>query len=373
MGKTRGSTGEIETSTALLFKTYRQLEKEGRHPPKLVIMLGLQNGRLIPNGVERMNNLIAWTKANFLDKPEYRDLWLYYHGKPLLTILYHVRLDCAEIQAGTRGIVAPDWTVRYVGSQLQDTHVENCGLWSWMDGTIRQAVTRRDGSAEETVVTPSAFPMPGGWLDPRAIGRDHGSPYLESWEVAFETRPKFVQIHQWNEFEGQVEGRGSGPARTTYGDEYNLEFSDDIEPTKMDQCAYRGCGGWGYYYMNLTKAILSLYRQATPDITVLTLSAPFQPVVKEKNLHLQWRTLGRVPQSYALELDGQVVADPLLGSSYSLALTTTRPGKHRITLTAHGVHTYFDLSPGKLTTQSPRPLPVTSEIEFTYSPEGGQK
>jgi hypothetical protein len=125
--------------------------------------------------------------------------------------------------------------------------------------------------------------------------------------------------------------------------------------------------------MNLTKAILSLYRQATPDITVLTLSAPFQAVVKEKILHLQWRTLGRVPQSYTLELDGQVVADPLLGSSYSLALTATRPGKHRITLTAHGVHTYFDLSPGKLTTQSRRPLLVTSEVEFTYSPGGGQK
>src|ERR1022692_1570763 len=28
-----GSTGEIETTTALLFKTYRQLEKEGKHPP----------------------------------------------------------------------------------------------------------------------------------------------------------------------------------------------------------------------------------------------------------------------------------------------------------------------------------------------------
>ena len=44
--KHEGSTGEIEASTALLFKTYRQLEKEGKHPPKLVIMLGLQNGGL---------------------------------------------------------------------------------------------------------------------------------------------------------------------------------------------------------------------------------------------------------------------------------------------------------------------------------------
>src|ERR1035438_7139432 len=122
-----GSTGEIETTTALLFKTYRQLEKEGKHPPKLVIMLGLQNGKLVPNGVQRMNNVIAWTKANFLDNPEYKNLWLYYQGKPLLAILYHVRLSCPEIRAETSGVVAPEWTVRYLGSQLQDTHVDTSG------------------------------------------------------------------------------------------------------------------------------------------------------------------------------------------------------------------------------------------------------
>ena len=368
-----GSTGEIEVSTALLFKTYSQMEREGKHPPKLVIMLGFQNGEPVPNGVQRLNAIIAWTKANFLDKPEYKDLWLYYYGKPLLAILFNVSLACPEIKTQTSGIVAPDWTVRWMGSQLQDTHVENCGFWSWMDGTIRQIVTRSEGSVEETVVTPSCFPIPRGWLDPRATGRDHGAPYLESWEVAFETHPKFIQIHQWNEFAGQTEGQGYGPAHDIYGDEYNLEFSDDLEPTKLDQCAYRGCGGWGYYYMNLTKAILSLYRQATPDISVLALSAPYQPVVREKEFPLHWRTLGRNPKSYSLELDGDVVADKLMGNSYTLSLSAIPPGTHHIKLTARGVHTYFDLSPSKLATRSSQPLPVTSEIEFTYSPGAGQK
>ncbi len=371
--KHEGSTGEIEATTALLFQTYHQLEMEGKHPPKLVIMLGLENGKTIPNGVERLNAIIAWVKANFLDKPEYRDLWLYYSGKPLLTILYNVTLACPEIATRTRGISAPDWTVRWMGSQLQDTHVENCGFWSWMDGTIRQLATRRAGEFEETVVTPSCFPIPRGWLDPRATGRDHGAPYLESWEVAFETHPRFIQIHQWNEFEGQTEGQGFGPAHDVYGDEYNLEFSDDIEPTNLDQCAYRGCGGWGYYYMNLTKAILSLYRQTTPDITVLALSAPFQPVVRGKELPLHWRTLGKKPSSYAVELDGHVVAGQLTGNNYTLSLSAVAPGKHHLILAAQGVHTYFDLAPARLTTRSPVPLPVTSEIVFTYAPAPSQK
>ena len=114
--------------------------------------------------------------------------------------------------------------------------------------------------------------------------------------MAFESHPKFIQIHQWNEFAGQTEGQGAGPAHDIYGDEYNLEFSDDIEPTKSDQCAYRGCGGWGFYYMNLTKAILSLYEEVTPDITIMALSAPYQPVVKEKEFPLDWETLGNNPQ-----------------------------------------------------------------------------
>ncbi len=265
----RDATHELEETTDLLFKTYAQMEKEGKHPPKLVIMVGLQNGPPVPHAQERLNGIIAWTKENFLDKPEYKNQWLYYHGKPLLVILNNVGLSCDAIAQQTAGVVAPDWTVRYMGSQLQDTHVEKCGFWSWIDAPIRQVLTSRDGMPEEVVVTPSSYPISGSecnagcntmlghhWLDPRAVGRDHGAPYLESWKVAFENRPKFIQIHQWNE----------------YAEQYNLEFSDDLEPTQMDACGARVCGGWGYYFVNMTKALISLYRNQTPDITVLALS-----------------------------------------------------------------------------------------------------
>ncbi|MCL5670302.1 MAG: hypothetical protein M1423_03255 [Acidobacteria bacterium] len=365
----KDATRELEETTDLLFKTYAQLRKEGRHPPKLVIMLGLQNGPPVPHGVERLNGIIAWLDKNFLDKHAYKDLWLDYEGKPLLTILYNVGSPCSEIARKAAGVVAPRWTVRWIGSQLQNTHVENCGFWSWMDGPIRQVVTNRGGRAEEVVVTPSSFPIPGGWLDPRAVGRDHGAPYLESWKVAFESRPEFIQVHQWNEFAGQKEGQGFGPRHNVYGDEYNLELSDDIEPTNLHKCAYRGCGGWGYYYMNLTTALISLYRRETPGITVMALSSPFQPgAVKKPVLPLSWETIGKPPTSYTLQLDGKVVAENIHGESYALDLQHARPGKHRVTLVANGVHTDFDLSPEKLAKKSSAPIPVTSAIEFTYSP-----
>jgi hypothetical protein len=367
----QGATHELEETTELLFKTYSQMEKEGRHPPKLVIMVGLENGPPVPHGSARLNGILAWTAKTLLSNPAYKNQWLYFNGKPLLTILFNPLHPCDDLKRALAEtpLEAPDWTVRWMASQLQVDRAAECGMWSWMDGTIRQVVTYNSGAAEETVVTPSAFPIPDGWLDPRTTGRDHGAPYLESWQVAFESHPKFIQIHQWNEFAGQPKGGGFGLKHNIYGDEYNQELSDDIEPTQLKECGYRGCGGWGYYYMNLTKALISLYRNQTPDITVLALSAPFEPaIVRDRKLPLTWKTLGQQPESYTLELDGQVAAQDLKTQSYVLDLAAAHPGTHQVKLIANGAHTYFDLAPEKLTEKSATPLPVTSSIEFKYAP-----
>lgn len=369
-----GPTREVEETTELLLKTYSELEREGKHPPKVVIMLGLDHS---PRATQRINHIIQWIDKNLRANPQYKNQWLYYEGKPLLAILYVANLPCDQLAQNTSGVEAPDWTVRWMGTQLQDTHVNDCGYWSWMDGTIRQAVTFRDHVAEETVVTPACFPWPfrgnpapnKGWLDPKAVGKDHGVPFIESWKVAFENRPKFIQIHQWNEFAGAANGHGGGPDHDIYGDEYNLDLSDDIEPTKLDACGYRGCGGWGYYYMNLTKALISLYRKETPGITVLALSGPVQSaVIRRRQLALTWNYLGKPPDSYTLKVDGRALAKDFPGQSYTLDLSTFSPGKHKVQLIANGVYTYFDLDPEHLTRKSNSPLPVTSTIEFDYSP-----
>jgi hypothetical protein len=144
-------------------------------------------------------------------------------------------------------------------------------------------------------------------------------------------------VHQWNEFTGQENGHGmpkdywgQGAARAQpaqvqelYGDEYNLQLSDDIEPTALTACAYRGCGGWGYYYYNLTRAIISLYRGATPGITVLALSGPATRVNSStRTIDLRWAYLGKEPSSFAIQLDGKVIAPALPGSEYELDLSS---------------------------------------------------
>jgi hypothetical protein len=382
-----GATREAEETTKLLFQTYVQLAKEGRHPPKLIFMMPLfKSAATVPMGIRRLNAVLEWANQNFLDKPEYKDLLLNFDGKPLMLLpwwganVHTSGMSCADLAKFTDQISAPRWTVRWMGTQLDDSHVDQCGYWSWMDGTIRQAVTYRDGAPEETVVTPSCFPFGfteallktrQGWLDPKAVGRDHGAPYIESWKVAFEKRPRVLQIHQWNEFAGQPNDKGMGPGvkQKVFGDEYSLQLSDDLEPTQLDQCGFRDCGGWGYYYLNLTKALISLYRKETPDVTILALSGPALPAaVKERRLPLSWNYLGAAPPSYTLKVDGRVVAENLVGEHYSLDLEKYPAGKHAVLLTANGVHTFFDLAPERLTTKSSTPLPVTSSIEIDYSP-----
>jgi hypothetical protein len=379
----QGGTRELEQTVAVMFKTASELNKQGKYAPKLVFMLGLQNGPPVPDGMKQLNGMIAWIKTNYLNNPEYKNLWLYYNGKPLLTILYFPSNPCAQIKAdqAKSHLEASDWTVRWMASQLQYNHADGCGMWSWMDGDIPQIVTRHDGRAEEVVVTPSSFELPSkGWRDPTATGRDHGAPYIESWRVAFETRPKFIQVHQWNEFAGQKEGQGmpddywpkdaQRKARNTqiYGDEYNLELSDDIEPTRMNACAYRGCGGWGYYYLNLTKALISLYRNETPDATVMALSAPFQPAkITGVHLPLHWSVIGQVPSRYSISVDERPIAKGLQGTKYDLDLSKLTAGKHRVTLVAESAKTYYDLDPAKIATKSAKALPVTSSIEFIYA------
>ena len=121
--------------------------------------------------------------------------------------------------------------------------------------------------------------------------------------------------------------------------------------------------------MNLTKALISLYRGEAPGSTVMALSGPFQAAaVKQSTLALTWQTVGNSPKNYDVQVDGATVAKAIQGDKYSLDLSRLHLGKHRVTLVANGAHTFFDLNPEKMTVKSAAPLPVTSTVDFTYLP-----
>jgi hypothetical protein len=252
-----------------------------------------------------------------------------------------------------------------MSTQLQITGHDKFGYWTWMDGTLDPVVTYRDGLAEAITVTPAFFAA-RGWLGPGAKGRRNGATYLDTFRTAIEHRPKVVLLHQFNEFVGQPTGRGYGPDRDIYVDTYSVELSDDLEPVSLTSPGYRGDeGGWGYYYLNLTRALMDICRGDAPEDTLLALATP-EPgaAVEGAVLELEWMWAGKRPEGFTVLLDGQPVAEDVTENAYSLSLAGIEPGTHTLAVAAEGATTRYPLSVTQLD-EPGQPRPTRVEVTFT--------
>ncbi len=84
--------------------------------------------------------------------------------------------------------------------------------------------------------------------DPGAIGRRGGLTFWEQWQTAFNARPKVVTITWWNEWAAQ---RFIVDGKTKFVDNYNREYSRDIEPME---------GGHGDLYYRWMKQYIEAYK-----------------------------------------------------------------------------------------------------------------
>ena len=140
-----------------------------------------------------------------------------------------------------------------------------------MDGSLKPTVTYKGDVAECTTVNPACF-AENGWKAPEAWGRRDGWTYLESFKTALEHRPRMVMLHQFNEFTGQG-SHGYGPDKDIFVDSYSVEYSDDYEPVSLTAPGFRGDnGGWGFYYLNLTRALVDIYNGQADDVTVMAVA-----------------------------------------------------------------------------------------------------
>lgn len=134
--------------------------------------------------------------------------------------------------------------------------------WGWLEVAPQHAFYKTPGEAEEVAVGVgqnaadgklSVFTTPNAHgrsfhdgKEPGPEGRDgSGRNFAEQWKRALEIDPKLVFVTNWNEW---IAGRfspanmplhGTGPV--TFVDEFDAEFSRDIEPMK-------GGHGDNYYY-----------------------------------------------------------------------------------------------------------------------------
>ncbi|MBI5095727.1 MAG: hypothetical protein HZB26_25245 [Candidatus Hydrogenedentes bacterium] len=347
-------------ATTMMLEGLAELRDEGYPAPAMVIMAYLSNGPA--NTKETLNEQLTWLNENFIRNPRFHDLWVVYEGKPLVCVLYTGGTPASQLPGPP--VDTSSFTIRYVGTQLQATHVDELGHWSWMDGVAEPIVTYANGRPE--VVTPATafFSLKTGWRGEDAYGRRNGATFLRSFNPALKARPQFVLFHQWNEFTGQAEGYPYESG--IYGDSYSVELSDDIEPVSLTSPGYRGDhGGWGFLYANLTRAMVDLLKQETPQDSLLAVYSP-RPgeQVTGDSVTVGWELLGKAPESFTLLIDQVQVAHNVKGSAYSLSLSSVSKGRHVLSVLAEGVTTHFPLLEDRMDTRLDEAIPVRRDITF---------
>ncbi|HOX40142.1 MAG TPA: hypothetical protein PL033_19330 [Candidatus Brocadiia bacterium] len=336
-----GSQEIVDATTAAL-NVLAEMRDEGHPVPKMVLYPGLNNGPATT--MVAVNEELDWIYENYVKNPKYAGLFVEYLGKPLVII--HNGGGPGWIAANAKGVPVNEehFTVRWHSSQNQMCKFHEQGYWSWMDGSFEPCVTYYKGRPECLTVS-TAFFADGGWLRDTACGRRNGWTYIESMKAALRYRPRFIELHQFNEFAGQPEGQGYGEKHDVYVDSYSVELSDDFEPVSLTTPAYRGNGGWGFFYLNLTRALVDIYRQDTPETTVVAVSKPnMLEAEKGDLLKVVWTWAGKAPAGMDIAIDGKVVTENAPGKTATVSLSGVSNGRHVLRLTARGTKSRYRLS-----------------------------
>ena len=345
---------ELVLTTTLMLETLAKMRDEGQEVPKFTLLTGICYTE--PEGPKVVNDQLNFIYQTYLRNPRFAGLWQEFDGKPLVTML---DLPAVFVQRGVK--LDDQFAIRYVGANLEASKAEKFGHWSWMDG-LEPVVTYKDGIPEAVTASAGCF-IPGGWLMPESRGRRNGATLLETFQVPLRVHPKVTFIHQFQEFAGQPEGQGHGPDKNVYVDSYSDELSDDIEPTSLTAPAYRGTGGWGFLYLNYTRALVDMYRQKTPQTTLIAVSTPIRKqVVTADKLNVKWSEIGVPAQSYTISVNGRKVADNIKSKETTINLKNIPNGPVTLRVTAIGTKSNYIMSWTEDSQRLKKPVEAYSEI-----------
>jgi hypothetical protein len=194
-------------------------------------------------------------------------------------------------------------------------------------------------------------------------GHRGGSTLTEQFKTALQTLPLYTNINQWNEFAGQIEGQGSGPDHNIYMDSYNVTHNNDMEPTDLNECAYRGCGGWGFQLLNIQRALSAMFREVergqSPSFAIVTISSPIRnAIIVGNSLTVEWNIIGKEPSGFAVQVDYELYQKVAATErQFTFNLDTLPKGSHLVRVIALDVTTPYQIS--ELQADKPNPFPIS--------------
>ena len=234
---TNGTFTWLETALCLLH-TFDQARKDGIHTPQIAFMLPFVDP-------QANKTQLLELYEHIYQKNICPELWFRWEGKPLM-----LGLECAFDPAQTlEAEIRQFFTFRscqpdYAAGQTAPKQ------WGWLCAYPQAVFRREDGSAEQMTVgvaqnrsftTNRLAPMSGEDIMGRSYTSQgyrneedaalHGHNFAEQWEYALEQDPDFIFVTGWNEWVAQRLPEWEG-VRNAFPDQYNDEYSRDIEPTK---------------------------------------------------------------------------------------------------------------------------------------------
>ena len=226
-----------------LGEVWTQARKDGIRAPYVVFMCPFSP---VPDSKE----LITKIYNTVYKKNQYKDLWFYWNGKPLI-MGYPDNLGKEIQNFFTFRPGQPDYLK---GASRKDQ-------WGWLEiypqhGYVEYApdkfeeVTVSVAQNATDFLTPAAmndtnqvygrsYTQKDG-MDSRQEAVNYGLNFQEQWKQAFKLDPKLVFVTGWNEWTAGRAKEWQGTVNAL-PDEFNQEYSRDIEPMK-------GGHGDNYYY-----------------------------------------------------------------------------------------------------------------------------
>ena len=265
-----------KTSYEALLKVWEQVKHEGYAVPKIVFLCGAYDSEF------------AQLWQDVYQPGLYEDLWMYWEGKPLLMLTDDVAMSDAQRDFFTIryswSIGASDWYTKRKGS--------NC--WAWSGNIQSKGYGVNKGDFEQMYAmcgfwATNMFGFEAGrsWANrrvPEYTGDWNfgyalmesttglGLAFDEQFEKVYENNPPVLMLTGWNEWiAGRWSGAGAGgagvgqilageyhvsndpnsPYTTYFVDQFNPEYSRDLEPMK---------GGFGDNYLYQMAKNLRAYK-----------------------------------------------------------------------------------------------------------------
>ena len=206
-----------------------ELRADGYRTPYIVNWCGSSDGPMIK----------AIYNRYYTENNPYADCFVYWEGKPFM--IYTEPVDtfpCPQL-----------FTVRYMWGLTS----EKC--WRFLNVSNKKTAYKQDGVVEQISV---AVATQETYMSmPTAHGRDNGNFFYTQWKEAFRVHPKVVTLTWWNEWTAQ---RFIVDGQTAFVDNYNQEYSRDIEPME---------GGHGDLYYQWMKQYIAAYKagESCPKLT----------------------------------------------------------------------------------------------------------